>query len=752
MLVTKRNGSLQELDITKIHAVLSWACDGYADKTLAPIRGVSVSQIEMQAQLHFYDKMPTKQIHSILIKAASDLISEDTPNYDQVAARLSWFYVRKEAFGSNIPPEVSDVLLKNIKLGKYTEDFLKLYSQEDLKILDSIVDHSRDDLIKFAGSVQLFTKYVVQDRHTGKIYESFQFPYILQSALLFADYPQDIRMRYVKDFYDASSKHEISLPTPIMAGLRTPEKQFSSCTLILSDDDLDSITETATAIVKYASAKAGIGIDATRIRAVGQPIRGGKAVSTGVIPFLKFFNGALKSCSQGAVRGASATVNLLGWHYEFESLVELKNEKGTEETRLRTMDYCFHLNRVFYERWASKGVISLFSPEEVPDLYNAFYSSDIDMFRRIYERCESNPSLRKKTISAEDYFHKLLSERFETNRIYIFHADIVNTQTNFYEPLTLTNLCTEITLPGRVLTKNPEQGRIPLCTLAANNMGKYNLLDTQEERDRLRKNCRLLVRGLDELLSYQGYPRTEAHLAVLDYRPLGIGVIGFAHWLAKNFLRWEDERTLEMVDKFMEHMSFYLIEASMELAKEKGPCLERTRFHDGHLPMDSSPLPPAKLHCDWEKLRADLRKYGIRNATLTAFMPSETSSQVSNETNGVEPPRSLVTAKGSKNGAPTQVVPEIDKLGHVYQTAWEVKTEDYLKVMARFQRWICQSISANTTYNPASYPNGLSLKDVGEDLLLAHSLGIKTLYYNNCNDSYTETTSDSGCESGACKL
>jgi len=452
MFITKRDGTKQELDLNKIHEVLTWACEGKNDDALTPIKGVSISQIEMNAQLHFYDGMPTKQIHDTLIKAASELISEDFPNYDQVAARLVWFSVRKEAFRNNLPPHLSKVIDTNIKLGVYSSDILGLYNEEEIDELNTMIDHRRDDLFKYAGAEQMRKKYLAQNRKTKKLYESFQFPYIMVAAILFGKYPKNTRMKYVKKYYDLISQHFISLPTPIMAGLRTKVKQFSSCTLIESGDSLKSINAAAAAIVDYASRKAGIGLSIGAIRAEGQPVRNGDAVTTGVIPFAKYFNGALKSCSQGAVRGASATFNYPVWHLEFERLIELKNNKGTEETRLRTVDYCIHLNKLFYERLVKKGDITFFSPEEVPDLYLAFYSSDYKKFEKLYKAYEKDPTKTKKVLPATQVFTKIMQERFETGRIYIMNADHANTHGSFYEPIKMTNLC--LTSDTRIVTSS----------------------------------------------------------------------------------------------------------------------------------------------------------------------------------------------------------------------------------------------------------------------------------------------------------
>ena len=745
MKVQKRDGNLQELDLNKIHAVLTWACEGKNDDALQPIKGVSISQIEMRAQLHFYDGMPTSAIHELLIKASAELISEDYPNYDHVAARLVSFAVRKEAFGNNLPPHLRTVINRNIETGVYSKDIITKYTDDEIDELNALIVHNRDDLFRYAGSEQMRKKYLVQNRKTKKIFESFQFPYIMVAALLFANYPAKKRMQYVKRYYDLTSQHYISLPTPIMAGLRTKVKQFSSCTLIDAGDSLPSINATSAAIVEYASRKAGIGLNIGRLRAQGQPVRGGDAVTTGVIPFAKYFNAALKSCSQGAVRGASATFNYPVWHLEFEHLIELKNERGTEETRLRTVDYCVHLNELFYRRLINKENITFFSPEEVPDLYEAFYGKSVPDFERLYKKYEKDATKTKKTMSAMDVFSKIITERFETGRIYIMNADRMNAQSPFLEPIVMSNLCLEIGLPTQPM--GGDKGRIALCTLSAINWGKFSNDMNERDEARLQETCEMAVRGLDALLDYQEYPNQAAQRATMEYRPLGIGIIDFAHWLAKGRLRWGEENTLSAVEEMGEKVAYYLTETSIQLAKEYGSCEKRTRYHDGWMPMDSAAI-VASPKKDWTPLREMAKQYGIRNATLQALMPAETSAQISNSTNGIEPPRDMVTIKGSKEGVLPQIVPEYSKLNPHYQTLWTVKASDYLRTISRLQINIDQAISANTSYNPGEGKVSASL--LLSDIILAWKYGYKTLYYNNTHDGSGEEEED--CESGACKI
>ncbi len=752
MFVTKRDGTKQPLDIEKIHAVLTWACEGHNDDQLEPIKGVSVSQIEMNAQLHFYDGIPTSMIHETLIKAAAQLISLDFPNYDHVAARLVWFAVRKEAFKNNMPPHLQDIIDTNIERGVYSPDILELYTKEEINELNAMIDHKRDDLFRYAGSEQMRKKYLVQNRVNKKVFESFQIPYILVSALLFAKYPKNQRMSFVKKYYDLISQHYISLPTPIMAGLRTKVKQFSSCVLIESGDSLDSIDAAATAIFQYASKKAGIGLSMGAIRAEGQPVRNGEAVTTGVLPFAKYFNAALKSCSQGAIRGASATFNYPIWHLEFERLIELKNNKGTEETRLRTVDYSIHINKLFYERFVKKGKITFFSPEQVPDLYQAFYSDDYKLFEKLYLKYEKDNMIKKKTLPAVDVFTKIVHERFETGRIYIMNADHVNHHGSFYENIKMSNLCQEITLP--TTPTGNDDSLIALCTLSAINWGKFKPFGLikegspalEKDEKILKEACEMAVRSLDALLDYQEYPIEAAKRHSMKYRPLGIGVIGFAHWLAKGRLLWGEEKTLAEVETMMEKMAYYLTDASITLAEEFGPCF-KTKYHDGIFPIDTSIL-EAKTKMDWKPLKERAKKHGIRNATLMALMPSETSSQLANETNGIEAPRELISIKGSKEGVLPQLVPEYNKLSAHYQTLWNIDSRDYLKTIAIIQKYVDQAISVNTSYDPGR--EEITTSRLISDILYAYKLGHKTLYYSNTRDGSGEDEDD--CESGACKI
>ncbi len=746
MLVTKRSGTTEPLDLSKLHAVVDWACNG--DRDFQAIKGVSVSQIEMQANLHFHNKIKTKDIHETLIKAAADLISEDTPNYDHVAARLVWLAVRKEAFEDFTPPHLGEVIRRNVAAGFYTDDILTHYTREEIDELNSMIDHNRDDLFKYAGSEQMRKKYLVQNRKTKQLFESFQFPYIMVPAILFAKYPKETRMGWIKKFYDLVSQHYISLPTPIMAGLRTNVKQFSSCTVMDCADSLESINATTKAIVDYASRKAGIGLNIGRLRAIGQPVRKGDAVTTGVVPFTKLFNAALKSVAQGAVRGASCTANFPGWHLEFERLIELKNNKGTEETRIRTLDYAIALNGTLYKRLITGGNITLFSPEEVPDLYEAFYGPDLQAFETLYVKYENSNKVTKKTISASDFFSKIMTERFETGRIYIFNADTVNHQTPFLESIYMTNLCVEICLASVPLGNN--DSLLPLCTLAATNWGKFSKNLSDKEERILRDCCQVVVRALDAVLDYQEYPIYAAERATKLYRPLGVGIIGYAHWLAKAKVLWGSDEALMITETLMEKQAYYLTQASVDLAKEFGPIEIPTKYSHGIIPSDLAKIPVNLQTMDWNKLKADLKEFGIRNATLMAQFPAETSASLSNETNGIEPPKSLITIKGSKDGVLPQVVPEYNKLNHAYQTLWNVDSKDYIKTVAVFQKYIDQAISANCSYDATK--GEITMSRLIEDLFLAYKLGVKNLYYCQVHDGSGDEVVDDGCEGGACKL
>ena len=732
--VTKRDGSTQPFNLDKVHKVLEWAVEG--------ITNVSMSQIELKANIQLYDKIPAYDIHELLIKSAAELISEDTPNYQFVAARLISYKMRKEAYGQYNPPRLCEIIQRNVDLGVYDKEILKLYSMEELAELNDYIKHDRDDNFTYAGMEQFRGKYLVQDRRTKQIYETPQVLYMMIAATLFSGY-KDERMKYVKEYYDAISQFYISLPTPIMAGVRTPTRQFSSCVLIESGDSLDSINATATSIVRYISKKAGIGIGAGSIRAIGAKIGDGSVVHTGLIPFLKYFQSAVKSCSQGGVRGGAATVYLPVWHYEFEDLVVLKNNKGTEETRVRHMDYAFQFNRLMYERLLEGGNITFFDPNDVPGLYDAFFS-DQDLFQELYEKYERAHSIRKKSLPAIDVFQMFLTERKDTGRIYLMNVDHANEHGAFDEkkaPIRMSNLCCEIDLPtGPLESYDDHTGEISLCTLSAINWGLIN------EPHEFEKYCNLSVRALDELLDYQSYPIVAAEKGTKDRRPLGIGIINLAYFLAKRDLKY-NESAYKIVDEYAEAWSYYLIKASADLAAEKGACLlnNQTKYARGKLPNDTykraiNNLIKHEERLPWAELRKQLIESGIRNSTLMALMPAETSAQISNSTNGIEPPRALVSYKQSKDGVMAQVVPGFYHLKNKYDLLWDqTSPQGYLAICGILQKYIDQGISVNTSYNPEHYEdNKIPMSEMITDLVTAYKYGLKQLYYFNTFDGAGE--------------
>jgi ribonucleoside-diphosphate reductase alpha chain len=736
--VTKRDGQKEPLDIEKLHKVVFYATEG--------ITGVSPSEVEIKSQIQFYNGMTTREIQETLIKAAADLISEETPNYQYVGGRLINYGLRKEVYNSYEPSKLKDLIIKNIGLGFYDPELISYYSDDEWEKIDSFIRHDRDESLTYVAMEQLRGKYLVQNRVTGEIFETPQMCYILIAATLFQSYPAETRLQWVKEYYDAISLHDISLPTPVMAGVRTPMRQFSSCVLIETDDSLDSINATAASVVKYVSQKAGIGIGGGSIRAIGSPIRKGDAYHTGIIPFYKHFQSAVKSCSQGGVRGGAATVYYPVWHLEVEDMLVLKNNKGTEENRVRHMDYGVQFNKLMYERLIAGGDITLFSPHDVPGLYESFYA-DQDKFRELYETAERNTKLRKKSVKAIDLFSSFMEERKNTGRIYLQNVDNANEHGSFLPelaPIRQSNLCAEITLPTKPLKDlNDPEGEISLCTLSAINWGNIKVLADFE------RVCRLAVRGLDALLSYQNYPILAAQLSTEKRRPLGVGIINFAYWLAKNGLTYQhiDGEGLALVDEWAEAWSYYLIKASADLAVEKGAPSGNmeTKYGHGITPnqtyskaLDS--LIPHVERMDWAGLRKQLKATGIRNSTLMALMPSETSAQIANATNGIEPPRSLISVKQSKHGVLKQVVPEFKRLKNKYDLLWDQRSpEGYLKIMAVLQKYIDQGISVNTSYNPSYYEDEkIPLSEMLQHLLMFYKLGGKQLYYFNTFDGQGE--------------
>ncbi|WP_166423850.1 class 1a ribonucleoside-diphosphate reductase subunit alpha [Paraglaciecola sp. 20A4] len=767
LFVTKRTGERESIDLEKIHKVITWAAKG--------LNNVSVSQVEIKAHIQFYDGIKTADIHETLIRSAADLISTDAPDYQYLAARLAIFHLRKKAYDQFEPPALFSHVSKMVEMQKYDKHLLSDYSEAEFNEMDDYIDHWRDMDFSYAAVKQLEGKYLVQNRVTGEIYESAQFLYILVAACLFADYPKDTRMDYIKRFYDATSKFKISLPTPIMAGVRTPTRQFSSCVLIETGDSLDSINATASAIVKYVSQRAGIGVNAGRIRALGSPIRGGEAFHTGCIPFYKYFQTAVKSCSQGGVRGGAATLFFPLWHMEVESLLVLKNNRGVEENRVRHLDYGVQFNKLMYQRLIKDQYISLFSPSDVPGLYDAFFA-DQPKFEELYVKYEQDESIRKTQIKAVELFSLFMQERASTGRIYLQNVDHCNTHSPFdpkVAPIRQSNLCLEIALPTKPLEHvNDENGEIALCTLSAFNLGAIESLDDFAEM------ADLAVRALDNLLDYQDYPVPAAYNATMGRRTLGIGVINFAYYLAKNNVKYSDGSANALIHRTFEAMQYYLMRASCNLAKERGACpkFNETTYSQGLMPIDTykkdlDKICSEPLHYDWDSLRADIKQYGLRNSTLSALMPSETSSQISNATNGIEPPRGHISVKSSKDGVLKQVVPEYERLKDKYELLWDLPSNDgYLQLTGIMQKFVDQTISANTSYDPNKYDGGkVPMKLLLKDLLTAYQLGVKTLYYHNTRDGASDTSGqelkstkfvpqeaiieeDDDCAGGACKI
>jgi len=756
ILVQKRDGRLEKIDLDKIHRVIEWAAEG--------LDNVSVSQVEISSHIQFYDKITTKSIHETIIKSAADLISAATPDYQYLAARLAIFHLRKIAFGQFEPPHLFDHVTKLTQEGRYDAHILQDFSKEEFDILNNYIDHNRDLSFAYAAVKQMEGKYLVQDRVSKQVFESPQFLYMLVGMCLFASYDKQYdkaaRLDYIKRFYDTTSTFKISLPTPIMSGVRTPSRQFSSCVLIECDDSLDSINATTSAIVRYVSQRAGIGVNAGRIRALGSPIRGGEAQHTGCIPFYKLFQTAVKCCSQGGVRGGAATLFYPIWHLEVENLLVLKNNRGVEDNRVRHMDYGVQINKTIYQRLIKNQNVTLFSPSDVPGLYDAFFADQAE-FERLYEQYEQDDSIRKRSVPAQELFSLMMQERASTGRIYVQNVDHCNTHSPFdpsVAPIRQSNLCMEIALPTQPLDNiNDENGEIALCTLSGINLGEINQLED------IKEPAELIVRALDALLDYQDYPVIAAKNGSMKRRTLGIGVINYAYYLAKNGTKYSDPTALGLTHRTFEALQYYLLVASNKLAKEQGACpaFGDTTYSQGILPIDTykadiDAICNEPLQLDWEALRHDIKTYGLRNSTLTALMPSETSSQIANATNGIEPPRGLVSVKASKDGILKQVVPEIDKLKDQYELLWQMpNNKGYLSLVAIMQKFIDQSISANTNYDPTKFEDSrVPMKVMIQDLLMAYKLGVKTLYYHNTRDGANDAQDDleNGCAGGACTL
>jgi len=726
--VRKRSGSLEILDLNKMHKMVEEAC-----KDLA---GVSASQIEINSGIQFYDGVTTVEIQEILIRSASDLIDLDNPNYQFVAARLLLFALRKQLWGRMHESPSLQLHIDNcVTRGVYDAEIVSKYSSEEWEDLNSLIDHDRDFLFTYAGLRQVADKYLVQDRSSGVVYETPQFMYLMIAATIFAEYPKDTRLEYVRRYYNAISKHKVNIPTPIMAGVRTPLRQFASCVLVDVDDSLDSIFSSDMAIGRYVAQRAGIGINAGRIRGINAKIRGGEVQHTGVIPFLKKFEATVRCCTQNGIRGGSATVHFPIWHKEIQDIIVLKNNKGTEDNRVRKLDYSIQLSKLFYERFISNGQITLFSPHDVPGLYDAFGT---DAFDACYVDYESDRSIPRQTVSAQELFLSLLKERAETGRIYIMNIDHCNSHSSFKDKVEMSNLCQEITLPTKPLQHIDGEGEIALCILSAINVGKLRSLDELEEL------CDLSVRGLDALIDFQGYPVKAAEIGTKNRRSLGVGYIGLAHYLAKHKVGYDDPKAHQLVHDLTEAFQYYLLKSSNQLAKEYGPCgyFDRTKYSDGILPIDTykkdvDGIVPHSLKYDWESLRESIVSNGLRNSTLSAQMPSESSSVVSNATNGIEPPRGYLSIKKSKKGPLKQIVPQYNTHKSHYTLLWDMPSNDgYIKIVAVMQKFFDQAISGNWSYNPQNYKdNEVSVSEMANDLLTTYKYGWKTSYYQNTYDN-----------------
>jgi len=727
--VVKRNGIVESLNLEKIHKMVEMACDGVA--------GVSESAIEMNANLQIFDGIKTDDIQEILIKSANDLISLDTPNYQFVAARLLLFSLRKAVYQRHpdAHPHIHWHIKECIGKGLYDKTLVDSYSGVEWDDINSMIDYDRDYMFTYAGLRQVVDKYLVQDRSTGEVYETPQQMYVMIAATLFQRYPEESRLTYVKKYYDAISTHKINIPTPIMGGVRTPLRQFASCVLVDIDDTLDSIFSSDMAIGYYVAQRAGIGINAGRIRGINAKIRGGEVQHTGVVPFLKKFESTVRCCTQNGIRGGSATVHFPIWHQEIEDILVLKNNKGTEDNRVRKLDYSIQLSELFYQRFINNESITLFSPHDVPGLYDAFGTPD---FNSLYTKYESDETIPKNVVPAQELILAMLKERAETGRIYLMNIDHVNTHSSFKDKVSMSNLCQEITLPTDPIQSIQGQGEIALCILSAINVGKIR------KTDELENLCDLAVRGLEELIDYQEYPVKAAEDSTLARRSLGIGYIGLAHYLAKQGVKYDDQGAYDLVHELTESFQYYLLKASNQLSKERGPCgnFVCTKYHDGILPIDTYKkevdqiVAPEYQH-DWNSLRDDIKKFGLRHSTLSAQMPSESSSVVSNATNGIEPPRDYLSVKKSKKGPLKQIVPQYNTLKNNYTLLWDMKSnEGYIKVVAVMQKFFDQAISGNWSYNPENYPNNeIPMSVFSMDLLNTYKYGWKTSYYQNTYDN-----------------
>jgi len=745
--VKKRNGEQEKFNIDKIHRVISWSIEGY--------EGVSLSDIEINAKLNMIGNISTKEIHQSIIEAAANLISVNAPNYQFVAARLLNYQLRKDVWGGKHPPRLIDTIREGVRKKIYDESILQHYSEDEINKLGEFIDHERDFLFTYAGIKQLCDKYLIKNRVTGVIHETPQFAYILIAAYAFANYPKATRLNYIRRFYDAISKHKINLPTPIMAGVRTTSRGYASCCLIGVDDTKESITASGAAVSMATASRCGIGIDVSRIRAIGSSVNGGSVVHTGVIPFLKIYEASVKAWQQNSIRGGSATVNIQWWHYEIEDVVVLKNNAGTDDNRVRKLDYTVGMSKLFYDRVIKNEQVTLFSPHEVPQLWSAWGTPKFD---KIYEECENDRKIKfKKKVSARKLMSLIVKERVETGRIYILNVDSANEHGAWLDQVTMSNLCTEIIHPYIPLKDfHDPEAEIGMCILSA-----VNMLEIKNWSE-LEKVCELIIRFLDEIVDIQDYFNAAARNFATKRRSLGIGITNLAAFLAKNELKYTSSKALPVLDEWMEHFQYYLLKASVQLAKEKGKCekFNNTKYSQGILPIDTykkkvNELVRRKLSLDWEALRAEIKEHGLRHSTVSAIMPCESSSVIQNSTNGVEPIRSLITYKMSKMGKLPVLVPGIGKYDQNYELAFNMQDNTGLiNINAILQKYIDMAISTNIYYNYNHYQNHV-LPDakVMKELMYCYSVGLVSLYYNNTDDGDKEQSiKEDSCSSGACKL
>ena len=746
--VIKRDGKGEPFDVEKINRVLSWATQD--------ISGVSLSEVEINTKLNIKEGISTKEIHQVIIESAANLISIEKPNYQYVAGRLLNYQLRKDVWGGKHAPRLLDVIYSGIRKKVYDEIILEKYTEDEINKIGEFIDHDRDLFFTYAGIKQLCDKYLIKNRVTGKIFETPQFAYILIAAYAFVNYPKNTRLEYIQRFYNAISKHKINLPTPIMAGLRTNSKSYASCCLIGVDDNKESITASGTAVSIATASRCGIGIDISKIRAIGSPVNNGEVVHTGIIPFLKIFEASVKAWQQNGLRGGSATTNIQWWHYEIDDIVVLKNNAGTDDNRVRKLDYTVGLSKLFYDRVIKNEDVTLFSPHEVPHLYEAWGTPK---FNKVYEECEIDRKIKiKKKISARKLFSLIVKERVETGRIYILNVDTANEHGSWLDKITMSNLCTEVIHPTIPLTDyHDPEAEIGMCILSA-----INMLEIKDWKD-LEKTCDLVVRFLEEIIDIQTYFNKAAANFAKKRRSLGIGITNLAAYFAKNNVSYNSKQALTLLDEYMEHFQYYLLKSSLSLAKERGKCekYERTKYAKGVLPIDTykknvDTVCKRKLDLDWETLRKDIKEHGLRHSTLSCCMPCESSSVIQSSTNGVEPVRSLITYKTSKMGKLPVLVPGIGKYDSNYEFAYNLKDNTgIINVNAVIQKYIDMAISTNIYYNYSHYENNI-LPDakVMKELMYAYSMGLISLYYNNTDDGDKEqsTNKEADCSSGACKL